>query len=144
MKIVPFTAKHLEDIDIQESQLEELKMMTEDILQMVENQCPSFTCLDDDGTVLFCGGIVPMTTTRACVWSYLSKDLKKNMVKITNACKAYFKLTPYRRLELHVKCDFDKGHAWARLLGFTLECERMRCFDPNGDDYALYAMVKTC
>lgn len=141
MNIVPFKAEHLSRINIQSQQKEDLRLGSPELYGALEHE-ESFTALDVNGEVLGCGGVVGMTETRACAWTYLADNLKTNLVPITKACKAYFKIMPYKRLEIHVDCDFANGHRWARMLGFELECERMRCFTPDGRDCALYAMVK--
>ena len=40
-----------------------------------------------------------------------------------------------------VDCEFEQGHRWAKMLGFTMEAERMRAYRPDGGDVALYARV---
>jgi len=45
------------------------------------------------------------------------------------------------RIEMTVDCDFPQGHRWAKMLGFTMEAERMRGYRPDGGDCALYARL---
>lgn len=141
MKIERFRKEHIDAMAIQERQKGLEYLETTEHFQWLEGN-DSFSAIDDDGTVLACAGVVQMTEGRGVAWAYMSQNIGHKMTHVTRAVRRYLKLSPLWRIEMHVDCDFDSGHRWARMLGFKMECERMRAFTPDKRDCALYAMVK--
>lgn len=140
MKVIPFNHEHMSVIRLQERNkgfdvFDTVELFKE--LEMFE----SFTAIEEDGTILGCAGVVKMNINRAIAWSYLSEESKHKMFALTKAVKRFFEICGYNRIEMHVDCDFKEAHHWARMLGFEMECERMRQFSPDGRDCALYAKV---
>lgn len=71
----------------------------------------------------------------AQVWALLSKDAGPYMIPITRKVRAVIALHPAARFTATVAREFDAGHRWAGVLGFTRECAADR-------DYELYSYVK--
>jgi RimJ/RimL family protein N-acetyltransferase len=69
-------------------------------------------------------------------------NAKDHMLRIQRIGKKITDEYPIQRIEAAVECDFKQGHRFMRLIGFTLEAERMKGFSENGGDCALYAKVK--
>ena len=42
------------------------------------------------------------------------------------------------RVEFTVRADFEKGHRWAKMLGFTVESPLLRAYGPLGEDHVGY------
>lgn len=141
MKIEKFQKDHIDRMVLQERQKGLEYLETNEHFAWLEAY-DSFSAIDDDGTVLACAGVVLMTEGRGVAWAYLSRDIGNKMTAVTRAVKRYLQLSSLWRIEMHVDCDFDAGHRWAKMLGFKMECERMRAFTPDKRDCALYAMVK--
>ena len=141
MQIVKFKKAHLDQMVIQERQQGLEYLHTDEMFESIASD-DAFTAIDDDGTIFAVAGVVRMTPNRGVAWSYLSNGLGVKMSVITRAVLRYLKIAPFERIEMHVDCDFAQAHRWAKMLGFEMECERMRCFTPDRRDCALYAMIK--
>lgn len=141
MIVVPFQKYHIDQIVVQEKQQDKFPHMTEEMKESLTREA-SFTGIDEDGTILAIAGIMPLSDCRCFAWSYLSGNLKHKLVPLTKVVKRYLDTVPYHRIEMHVECDFAQGHRWAKMLGFEMECERMRHVTPDRRDMALYALVK--
>lgn len=140
MDVVPFRREHLREMVIQQRQQGMESWLTEDIYDAME-AASSFTGTDGD-EVLACAGVFEVTPGRALAWAYISDDVGRRMVYVTRAVRRYLDMSPYRRIEMDVDCEFEAAHRWAELLGFTLEAPRRRFFTPDGRDCALYARIK--
>jgi hypothetical protein len=97
----------------------------------------------EDGVPILCTGCMPYWENRAMVWSYVSKGVtRRNFLEIHNLGRQWIESLPHRRLEAYVDCDFEAGHRWAKAMGFEMETARMKAFQINGGDCAMYAKVK--
>lgn len=140
MIIVPFKSWHLEKMVVQPAQRALLDNISFEILKTLE-QTDAFTAMEGDD-VLACAGFMEFYPGRGEGWSYLSANIKPHMVEVVRAIKRYLDMHPCRRQEITVDADFPEGHRMAKILGFTLEAPRMRCYDLAGRDRALYARVR--
>lgn len=140
MIVVPYQATHMKALVAQRAQQYLGAYMTPEYCASLESTL-AFAAIED-GTVLGCGGLMEMWAHRALVWSFVGANAGKHFTKIHRAVKEFIDNAPYRRIEAEVDVDFAPGHRWARMLGFTLEAERMKCFRVDGGDSALYAKVK--
>lgn len=100
----------------------------------------SFAAVNGD-EVIMCGGLMQIWDGRYILWSILSSDAGKYMIKLHRATRRAFGLVAWRRLELYVAIGHDAGCRWANMLGFLPE-GRMARFFPNGEDALLYARVR--
>jgi hypothetical protein len=139
MKIVPYKAEHMRALKLQSAQLCNLNWMPLDQAEQIE-QFTAFTALDGD-EVLVCAGVLELWAGRGAAWAFLADGVGHRMVAVHRAVRRYFDVLGFRRLEAEVAADFPQGHRWMRLLGFELECPRMRGYFPDGSDAALYARV---
>jgi hypothetical protein len=140
-KIVPYKAEHLLALRLQDSQRYYREHITQEYASALE-QVLSFSVVGDDGIVYACGGITELWENRAVLWSVMSERAGEVMVQIVRAVKRYLDIAPYRRIEADVDVDFEQGHRLLRMLGFQVECERMRAYRVDGGDSALYSKVK--
>ncbi len=96
--------------------------------------------------ILMCGGINEYWTGRGQLWAVFNEDAaRKNFVPAFRAIKhwiTYQIQNKYRRIEMSVDYDFTIGHRRAKLLGFSLDCERARKYLPGGGDCTLYSLVR--
>ena len=139
MDIVTFHRDHLKSMVVQQRQRGMEKLLTDEICDVLEG-CESFSALDGD-EVLACSGVIEVAPGRAQAWAYISDDVGNRMLAVTKAVKRFLSLRKYRRVEMDVDCEFEQAHRWAKMLGFTMECERRKSYTPDGRDCALYAMV---
>lgn len=140
MDVVPFRREHLREMVIQQRHQGMEKYLTPEMYDLMEGT-HSFTGVVGD-EVLACAGVFEMVSGRALAWAYLSDNVGRRMLHVTRAVSRYLELSPYRRIEMDVDCDFEAAHRWAKLLGFELEAERRRFYTPDGRDCALYARIK--
>jgi hypothetical protein len=139
MKLIPFKVEHLEMMKHREKDFDWKE--AEETLKAIEDE-DSFTAVED-GKILMCAGVVHMHHGRGVAWTYFAEGLSlREMAGLTRLVKGYLNSTSFHRVEMHVDCDFEKAHNWARHLGFEMECERMKAFTPDKRDCALYARVK--
>ena len=96
-----------------------------------------------DDLVIGFGGLASPWPGRAIGWVHISQHLRPcDMIWVTR--QVTFTLNHlsdhYRRVEAPILETFALGHRWAAMLGFTDE-GLMRCYDPSGQDYRLYARI---
>lgn len=140
MKVVPFKKEHLDGLLVQPAQKhvqEWVKTVNYGVLEG-----PSAYSVFENGECLGCGGLTEVWPGRAQIWSILSAGAGKHLTAITKITKRVLNISPWRRIEATVDCDFEQGHRWVRILGFTLEAERMTAYMPDGKDVALYARIR--
>ena len=140
MILVPYKAEHLLSITAQPAQAYLRDFITPEYCKSLE-KTHAFTGMVN-GVPVGCGGLAEIWTNRALLWSFLDRSANKHLFAITKVTKLFIDAAPYRRIEAETDCEFVEGHRWLRMLGFTLEAERMKCFRVDGGDSALYAKVK--
>ncbi len=141
MNVVPFKAEHLLSMQLQRSQNGSKPFITEEYAHMLEGQF-AFTAVSDDDEVIAVGGVTELWENRALAWSFIDARAGKHFVALHKLVQDFLDMVPYRRIEAETSCDFAPGHRWLRILGFHMEAERMKAFQPDGSDSALYAKVK--
>ena len=132
---------HLEALELQEAQA----YLGADIISPgyldILLQGQAFTGLVGD-RVIGCAGCIEQWEGRAIAWALVSKDAGRHMVSVHRAVAGFIAQAPWRRIETTVDSSFDAGHRWMELLGFTHE-GRMRAYGPQGQDFDIYARVKS-
>lgn len=144
MELVDFKAWHYRKIKPQAAQLALVDTITDDYLEALEDplNATCFTLIEGDKP-LVCFGMIEIWEKRAYAWALLDESAKFHLTKITKIIRRVldYYSKEMRRIEGAVDCDFQEGHRWMKLLGFTLECDRMKAYRPDGRDAALYAKV---
>ncbi len=135
MRIVPFEAHHLADIEPQEGQ--QFISPHRGNGRALEAMGEAYTALEG-GDVVGCSGLVEIWPERAIAWAVLSETGPRNFLRIHRIVRRSVEESEIRRIEIYVRSDDDKAHRWARLLGFEKECGPLRQFDPDGNDYDIY------
>jgi hypothetical protein len=108
-------------------------------IQIIERH-PSWTVIGDEGEPIACGGCVQIWPGRYSAWAYLNEATGPHMLAITRyalECLATVK----GRLEMTVRTDFEAGHRWARILGFTVETPVMPFYGPEGEAHSMYVRI---
>lgn len=140
MIVIPFRREHLDMIDVQPAQAYWRPYIEANDVSALE-QHQSFTCVEGD-KILMCFGWIEIYPTRAAVWALISGTCGKHFVGMTRIAKRLISGLPYKRVEIDVDCEFEQGHRWAKMLGFSLEAERLRGHRIDGGDCAIYAKVR--
>lgn len=115
--------------------------MTEERMAHLETNNLSFS-LKRDGKLLCIAGIAPLWPNVGEGWAIFAKDVKENFLEIHKIVKKFIKESDFNRVQMTVKFGFYEGHRWARLLGFELECPRMKHYLPTGEDVSMYVVIK--
>ncbi len=98
-----------------------------------------------EGRVIACGGITEIWMGRGHIWSMFSERSKECFVGTFRAIKRWLAeqiAKNYQRIEMSVPCEFANGKRRAELLGFSLECAVAKKYLPDGEDCAVYSMVR--
>lgn len=140
MTIVPYKAEHLLEMVLQPEQEYALPYVTPAHALALEGEY-AFTALVG-GKPIAVGGVKELWKGRALCWTFIARDAGGHFTELHRAVKRLLEIVPYRRLEAEARCDFPQGHRWLKMLGFTMEAERMRAYQVDGEDYALYARVR--
>lgn len=96
-----------------------------------------------NGHVMICGGVIELWKHRAQVWSIFNQNSKTCFLPVFRGIKKFLQAQPYRRLEFSVPVNLPIAHRRALLLGFKLECALAEKYLPNGEDCAIYALVRS-
>jgi hypothetical protein len=145
-EIRPFLPHHVREFKAQIRQIaefEHVKALEESGWFRVAAQSHAWTGFNGTGVLGF-AGLIPHWQGRAVAWCVLGDGVsRRNIVAVHSAVTrgvtdAFSE--GIERIEMTVDADFEAGHRWARLLGFTVEGRMRRYF--NGRDHFLYARVK--
>lgn len=141
MMIVTFKPSHLERLLLQPAQEGMRPVMQDPSYGLsLARSGPCYAAVSGD-EVLACAGLIPQWPGRAVAWALIGADAGRCFVGLHRAVKRALDMHEYRRVETGVASDFEAGHRWARMLGFTRE-GRMRAYTPDGRDCDLYALVR--
>lgn len=110
-------------------------VMNDDTLSHLERS-GSWTALYDLEPIA-CGGVVQQWPGRYLGWTCLNRAAAPHMLYLTRAAKR--KMGHINgRIEMTVRCDFEPGHRWAEMLGFTIETPILKAYGPEGEDHTSY------
>lgn len=141
MRVIPYEAEHLEQLDLQEGQQYLNRFLDHALRKALENEY-SFTGLVED-RVVACAGLAPQWDNRAIAWAYLADNLgPRLMLRVHRAVERFLVMAPFDRIEATVDAEFEQGHRWMGALGFKMEAPLMRKYRPDGGDSSLYARVR--
>lgn len=140
MIVVPFKAEHYWALEPQEAQTYLLDHAQKEGVATLE-QSNAFSILHED-KVLVCFGWFEFHTNRAMMWAYISKHAGPYLTALTRIGRRTANMLPHKRVEMEVDCEFEQGHRWAKMLGFTMEAERLRGYRIDGGDSAIYARIR--
>lgn len=141
MEVVPFKAWHFYEIEPQAAQAHVVMTTTAAAVDGIERSGRAYTVLADTCPIA-CFGSVEVYPHRAVVWCLLDKNVGPLMHGCTRIGRNFVDSLPHDRIEMEVDWEFEAGHRWAKLLGFTKEVERIRCYNVQGGDSSIYSRVK--
>lgn len=107
-------------------------------MQALERQPNSWT-LVLNGDPLMCGGTLEQWPGRHMAWAYLNKNTGRHMYVVTKLASEYVRRAK-GRIEFTVREDYEKGHRWARMLGFEVETPLLRAYGPEGEAHVGYVL----
>lgn len=142
MRLIPFAADHLDQLEVQPGQAVDAALFTPEIGAALVNDMAR--TLVAGGRVLACAGILPMWPGRAVAWALLSSQIgARGFPRYHRWVRRALDDAHARglwRIETTVDPEFDNAVRWAAALGFRYE-GRMRGYAPDGRDHLLVARV---
>lgn len=139
MKFEPLTAEHV----VRLGPLEPIHAgyeVTADLAVGLE-ECGGVAAVDGDSVVAI-AGILPRWDGVGMAWAWLSRGWRKHARRITAEIISAIEASDCHRIEVAVRCDFDRGHRWVKRMGFELETPVAHKWGPDGADYAIYVRIK--
>ena len=94
-----------------------------------------------DGDPIAIGGTWPIWPGRHIAWAAVSAKAAPHMLYVTRAAERILRAAP-GRIEMTVREDFERGHEWARLLGFKVETPQMLRYGRNGETHVGYVRIQ--
>lgn len=142
MKVEKLTSAHLDKFLAKEVNASFRVYVNSEVIKHVDKMPHVYAGLV--GTeVIVCAGITTYWAGRGEAWAFLDKELSsKYMRRIHKIIKDYLRTTTFTRIEAVVYPDFEPGHRWAEMLGFTMDAELLEKYTPQGRDVTLYSLVK--
>lgn len=137
---VTYRAEHIQSLVVQSAQEGIRVHLPDTMMRQLENE-HAYTLMRDGQPVVCCGAI-EVWANRAYVWSFLGDIATREFREVHSWAKRFLNGLPFRRLEATVDIDFEPGHRWVKSLGFECEAPRMKAFQVDGRDGALYALVR--
>lgn len=94
--------------------------------------------------ILCCAGVCrkyPQSNAVGLAWAFFVENVGSRMVPITRRVRQYLheQHRNFNRIEMICDPEFKIIPRWAKLIGMTLEHERLRGFGPEGEDQSLWA-----
>ena len=139
MKIVPLTAEavlKLEGLEPVHAGFE----ITPDLA--VELESGGGYAVHAGDKVLALAGILPRWQGCGLAWAWLSRGWRKHARVLTEIARVNLDAREFDRIEAGVRCEYARGHAWLRMLGFEMETPLARKWGPDGGDYSIYVRVR--
>ena len=141
MRLRPFSREHYRQLEDRNALLfNSPTEMSTAMLQCLERE-NSWT-LEQDGTVIGCGGTLLRWPGRSEAWLLLCRDSGPHMLAVVRAIHKILDGTVSTRIECTVRQDFTPGHKLMRLLGFVVETPQLRKFGPLGEDHIGYVLIR--
>lgn len=141
MTVEPYRPEHLRSLLLQPAQAFLAGSLDVAATERIRSLSDARTALVGD-RVLGCGGVMELQPGHGMAWAILAQGIGHHMTAVTRASRAFMDSKGMRRIEMHVKDDFEAGHIWARLLGFTDETPNGMAEWRPGENYHLYSRVR--
>lgn len=138
-KCVPFEAWHAMDIVARNNYDAPPIALQPEFAAAIEATGGSFTYIVGD-EIVACGGCLPQWPGRYQAWMFFTPEAGPHMRRITRIVKAGMERLS-GRIEMTVIKDYEKGHRWAKMLGFEVETPTLKRFGPAGEDHTGYVRI---
>jgi hypothetical protein len=141
MRVVNFTPEHLKALELQPAQQWMREIVSEPGYAENLLQGRALTVLEGD-TPLAVFSLFTIWPGRAYLCALISASAGSSFIRFHRVALGLLQTCGVRRVEATVDGDFQAGHRWLRLLGFTLETPGgMAGYRPDGGTNYLYARV---
>lgn len=139
--IIPYKHEHIVPLMDQKINAQEREFFLNGLGRDFEKRGTCFTGVIN-GKIAICGAIEEIWQNRGVVWCVFNEEFKGNFVPVFRLIQKFLQSSNFRRIEVCVPFGFNIGRRRARMLGFQLEIECARKYLPNGEDCAVYSLVK--
>lgn len=140
MIVIPFRGRHIDALaDYAGQAWMEAHFESQDP-RALEHLGPAFSGAVG-GHIIGCAGLILCHDRRAIAWALLSREASRHFLSVHREVKRFLGAQTIARIEAHVDRDFAPARRWVEALGFSLECERMRRFLPDGRDASLWVRL---
>jgi hypothetical protein len=141
IEFVPYRPEHLMLIELQPAQSAWRKRVIEPgYAESLTEPGLSWTGFND-GLVVGCAGVVREREGLGKAWALIGAGFPRSWPAIVRHMRNVLACTDLHRIEADVLSHFGEGCRLAKMLSFDVEGLR-RKYDPEGQDYFLYARVK--
>ena len=146
IKVIPFEPEHIYGMKpLIENENLESALLNMEYLNALKKLGVAFSGFTPDGECVGVAGVRQINLKTYEGWAILSKDSNKYIKSILRAVdmfiKNYFEFDAADRIQATVKLSYNKGHRFAKLLGFSPE-GILRNYE-YGEDYMMYARINT-
>lgn len=141
-RVIPFEPEHFEQLQVQKAQkyFSDYVQNYANYGKILKETGLAFTGITDEG-IVGCSGVVYRNPKVVEAWAVLSILFPKYSFQATKAILKFLKEhQELHRVQIAVNLEFQQGHRWAQMLGFTPE-GIMKKYDEFGNDHMLYAKV---
>ena len=148
IRLIEFRPEHAEELFDNNSTpaTGDSKFMVREWLERMARPDRAFSMIDS-GHLIVAGGIYPVWDGLGEAWMIPSDKIEEYKLSIVRHLRRHIdKIVDedgLRRLQAAVRSDFPAAHRFIEFLGFRRE-GLMRSYGPGGDDYFMYARVKSC
>lgn len=140
IEVVPYNPSHFDEIALQDQQMY-LRLKEHSFIRQSLVDMNALTGLHDKKPVAI-AGIYRQHGKKGICYCLFSDDCKKTMNTLVRIMRRVIESSEFDRVEMTVDCDFEQGHRLAKILGFEVECPRMRKSNIVGGDETLYVRIK--
>lgn len=103
----------------------------------------AFSFWTDNDVCVGCVGVAELWTGCGQGWALFSKEAGPHMLAITRFWQHMLdNVIPFRRVQATAVLGFEAADRWLKILGFRVECKRMKRYDWAGRDHVQYARVR--
>lgn len=131
-----FRAAHLEEIDLQPEQVYLRAYIGAPEAREFEQGGPAYTLRSANGQIALCAGFL---TGPECsgLWAFVSAIARKRLIALHGCAQRMLEVAPRLPVITSVEADFEAGHRWVSLLGFTF-VRPVPGIGADGRDHHLY------
>lgn len=140
MRIIPFDATHIDELQLQPRQSHAISHLTLPYALTLQNVGVAASA-ELDGKIIGCAGILPAGFGLGHMWALSSVDAGRHFVKIHRCLRRMIDLSNLRRIEATAEVDFIEACRFLELLNFSKEGIK-RKYGLDGKDHYGYGWVK--
>lgn len=140
MRIIPFDATHIDELQLQPRQAHAISHLTIPYVMTLQNVGISASA-EHEGKILGCAGVMPLGFGIGTLWGLASLKAGPHMVRIHKCLERLIELADLRRVEATAEIDWPNACRFLVALGFEQEGIK-RKYGIDGRDHYSYGRVQ--